>query len=346
MNELKTSSCWGKVRGCLVGVLCGFLRLSGFLCGVLVIAWGALAIYWSDLPWSWVRLVLAGGFVCVGGVAFWVVKSLRSFVIFGVVFGGVLVWWVMIQPSHDRVWRREVAVLPRALVEGDHVTLTGVRNFDYRSATDFEEQYLERQVDLSHLVGVDFFVSYWKLGPVAHTFVSFIFDNADPICVSIEARLEQGEKYSPLASCFKQAELIYVVGEERDVVRVRTNYRNEMVYLYHVKVRPEGARWLFLNYLTEINRLATQPEFYHLLRNNCTTNIARHSNKSGARGEFDIRKLLNGYVDAYVYAKGALDTSMSFEELRKRSLITEPAILADQGADFSSKIRQHLPTGL
>lgn len=346
MNALNKLSVWIKIKRCLGGLGHGLLRFLGFLGRVLLIAWGALAIHWSDLPWGWARLMLAGVFVLVGVAAFWVFKSRRSLSVFVVAFVGVVVWWTMIQPSHDRPWRREVRVLPRAHVDGDQVTLTGVRDFDYRSATDFDERYLERQVDLRHLVGVDFFVSYWKIGPVAHTFVSFLFDNADPICVSIEARLEQGEKYSPLASCFKQAELIYVVAQERDVVRVRTNYRDESVYLYHVKVRPEAARWLFLNYLTEINRLAVEPEFYHLLRNNCTTNIARHSNMAGARGGVDVRKLLNGYVDAYVYSKGALDTSLSFEELRKRSLITESAILADQAADFSTKIRQHLPTGL
>ena len=63
--------------------------------------------------------------------------------------------------------------------------------------------------------------------PVSHTFLSFIFDNAPPVSISIETRPEVGEGFDPLASLFKQFELIYVVGDERDIVRVRTNYRDE-----------------------------------------------------------------------------------------------------------------------
>jgi len=344
MTESTSTNVGSQIRGLARAVMRPLIGTLGFVCRVLLIAWGALAIHWSNLPWAPARTVLAVVFVGVGVAAFWVIPSQRWFRAFAALFLGLLVWWAMIQPSHDREWRKEVQVLPRASIDGDRVTITGVRDFDYRTASDFDVRYTERVVDLAHVVGVDFFVSYWAVGPVAHTFVSFIFDNADPVCVSIEARLEAGESYSPVASCFKQAELIYIVAEERDVVRVRTNYRKEMVYLYHVKVKPESARRLFVSYLSEINRLADEPEFYHLLRNNCTTNIDRHAHKTGKRGEFDMRKLLNGYVDAYIYAKGALDSSIPFAELRERSLINEAALAADQAADFSARIRASLTT--
>src|SRR5690606_38864267 len=151
----------------------------------------------------------------------------------------------------------------------------------YRSADDMSIQYVEREVSLSHLTGVDFYISYWWLGPVAHTFLRFNFDNAPPVSISIDTKPEIGEGLSPLPSLFKQFELIYVVGEERDLVRVRTNYRNEEVFLYRTQVSPEAARLLFLVYMRRINELADQPEWYHLLKSNCTLNIVRYANIAG-----------------------------------------------------------------
>ena len=140
-------------------------------------------------------------------------------------FLGVVAWWLSISPSHDRPWRPEVAVMPRATIDGDRVRISGVRNFEYRSVNDFTVRYEEREVQLSHLTGLDFFVSYWSEGLVGDTFLSFISDNAPPLSIFIETRPEVGEGFNPIGSLFKQLELIYVVGDERDLVGVRTNYR-------------------------------------------------------------------------------------------------------------------------
>src|SRR5262249_34714978 len=150
-------------------------------------------------------------------------------------------------------WRAEVAVLSRAAVDGDHVRITNVRDFDFRSVDDFTVRHVEREVSLAHLTSLDLFISYWWPGPVGHTFVSFNFDNAPPVCISIETRPEEGEGFSPIASIFKQYELIYVVGEERDLVRVRTNFRGEDVYLYRIQAPSDGVRRLFLIYVDRIN---------------------------------------------------------------------------------------------
>src|ERR1700677_53205 len=92
-----------------------------------------------------------------------------------VVFLGGVAWWISIRPSHDRNWRPEVAVKPRAVVDGDLVRLTGVRTFDYRPRNDFTVRYEEREILLSHLIALDFYVSYFVEGPIGHTFLSFIF---------------------------------------------------------------------------------------------------------------------------------------------------------------------------
>jgi len=196
---------------------------------VMIVTWATLAIYYSNLPWPWLRYVLAAVFAAFTIFAFFLSGRRWTSLTAIALFLGVVAWWVSIPPSHDRPWRPEVAVMPRAVIEGDHVRITGVRNFEYQSRNDFTIRYEERELQLSHLTGLDFYVSYWSEGPVAHTFVSFIFDNASPLCISIETRPEVGEGFDPIGSLFKQFELIYVVGEEHDLVGVRTNHRHERV---------------------------------------------------------------------------------------------------------------------
>jgi hypothetical protein len=313
----------------------------------LLIAWATLAIYYSNLPWAWTRVALAAAFAAFAVWALWVRRSARLRWAFAGAFAGVAVWWVCIPASHDRPWRPEVAVLPRAVIDGDHVRLTGFRNFTYRSTDDFDVRYEEREVALAHLVSVDLFVSYWKIGPVAHTFVSFNFDDGTPpVCVSIEARPEVGERFNPLATLFKQFELIYVVGDERDLVRVRTEYRGEDVFLYRIRATPEGARRLFRIYLDRINELASRPEWYHLLKNNCTLNIVRNARHAAGveHARFDYRYLLNGLIDRYLYGVGVTDTSLDFEDLRRVSHINDAAHAAGDAEDFSARIRASLPS--
>ncbi len=315
-----------------------------FLCQVALIAWATLAIYYSNLPWAGMRLGLAGAFAAFAIWALWLSRQRRMSVVLIVLFLGVVVWWSSIRPSHDREWRPEVAMMPRAAIDGDRVRLTGVRNFDYRTRNDFTVHYEEREVWLSHLAALDFYVSYFSEGPVAHTFLSFIFDNAPPLSISIETRPEVGEGFAPVASLFKQFELIYVVGDERDLVGVRTNHRREAVYLYHLNTSADDARRLLLIYLTRINELADRPEFYHLLTNSCTINIIRYANAAGRTGRFDVRHLLNGLVDSYLYHSGRVDTTLPFDELRRRSQINDAAQAADGAPDFSQRIRVSLPT--
>ena len=171
-----------------------------------------------------------------------------------------------------------------------------------------------------------------------------LFDNAPPLSISIETRPEIGEGFAPVASLFKQFELIYVVGDEQDIVGVRTNHRREAVYLYRLNTSADDARRLLLIYLKRINELAERPEFYHLLSNSCTINIVRYANAAGRSGRLDFRHVLNGLIDSYLYRSGRMDTTLPFDELRRRSLINEAAQAADGAPDFSQRIRASLPT--
>jgi hypothetical protein len=326
-----------------MGMLGTLVRGIGHACGALLMAWATLAINFSNLPWPWLRLALAIAFAAFGIWALWITPRPRMPWVFAGLFLAVCGWWATILPSHDRPWRPEVAVMPHAVVDGDRVRIMDVRNFDFRSRDDFTVRYEEREVSLSHLTGVDFYIAFWAQGPIGHTFLSFIFDNAPPLSVSIETRPEVGEGFDPLASMFKQFELIFVVGEERDLVRLRTNYRGEEVFLYHLTIPPAAARRLFLVYLERINELYAKPEWYHLLSNSCTINIVRYANVAGRIGEWDIRHLFNGWIDRYFYNVGLVNSSMDFDELRRRSNITEVSRAAGDGPDFPQRIRANLP---
>lgn len=315
----------------------------GLIARILLISWASLALYYSNLPWPPIRLALAIAFFSFSVWVLWFTRRPRLRILFAALFLGVVAWFISIKPSHHRPWRKDVAVMPRAIVDGDHVRFTGFRNFDYRTRNDFTPRYEEREVQLSHLTSADLFLSYWKIGPVGHTFVSFNFDNAPPVCISIETRPEEDEGFAPIASMFKQFELIYVVGAERDLVRLRTTYRGEDVFLYPIRISAEAARRLFLVYIDRINELAAKPEFYHLLSNSCTINIVRYANVAGRVGELDFRHLLNGFVDRYLYEARLIDRTLPFEELRRRSHINEVAKAADDRPDFSARIRALLP---
>ena len=347
-----TGSCGGCQRGAHLQRNYRFLLtpvrwlIAGlwFLLRVLLIVWASLAIYYSNLPSPELRLALGIAFAAFAIWVIWVSRDRRMLAVLVVLFLAVIAWWIAIPPSHDRPWRPEVAVMPRAIIDGDRVRFTGVRNFDYRSRDDFTVRHEEREVQLSHLIALDFYVSYWREGLVGHTFLSFIFDNAPPLSISIETRPEVGEGFDPVASLFKQFELIYVVGDERDIVGLRTNHRDETVYLYRLNTSAENARRLLLVYLDRINELADRPEFYHLLSNSCTINIIRYANAAGREGRFNIRHLFNGLIDSYLYHSGRIDTTLPFLELRQRSLVNGAAQAADGLPDFSERIRASLPT--
>jgi hypothetical protein len=312
-------------------------------------AWGGLALHYSDLSPAWLRDALAAAF---GGLALAALGSIgsrrRRRTLLGVLaaaYVGLLLYWGTIVPSHDRAWAPEVARLPHATMAGDLVTFHDVRNFDYRTETDFTPAYYDRTFDLRRLDALDVVTAYWMGPAIAHVFLSFGFGD-DHLAVSVEARKELGEGYSSVQGFFKRYELIYVVGDERDLIRVRTNYRRdppEDVYLYRLRGPVENARRVFLDYVRAINALRDRPRFYDTLTTNCTTTILLHSHVNPGHLPFSWKALLSGYAAEYAYDQGRLDTSLPFGELQSRSRINDAARWADQAPDFSRRIRRGLP---
>jgi hypothetical protein len=321
--------------------------LARFLVGipvVLVVVWWSFAIAFRLPGPTWLAQGVAAAFaLTMLGVLVFLRPFRKALGIAFVVMGAVLIWWSTIRPSNDRNWQPEVAREPRAEIEGDKLIVRNVRNFDYRSETDFTERWEDRTYDLSKIQGVDIFISYWGSPYIAHPVVSWDFGDDRHLAMSIETRKEKGEEYSAVRGFFREYELVYIAADERDIVRVRTNYRGEDVYLYRVRLRPGVARQLLLAYMDSANKLAARPQFYNAALDNCTTGIRLNVQHIGAAQPWDYRILANGLADQLLYERGNIDTSMPFDQLKQASLIVGKAKAADQAPDFSQRIREGLP---
>jgi len=311
--------------------------------------WGSLALFIDGPGSENTRLGLTLVYAVIGLILVYAFafskKRWSAAITFIGLFGILLGWWASLSPSNDREWQPEVAVLPYATFVNDQVTIHNVRNFDYRTEIDFTVRYDDRTYDLRQLDSVDLIAVYWMGPMIAHVFLSFGFGD-DHLAISIEARKERTEGYSTLKGFFKQFELFYVAGDERDVIRLRTNYRKdppEDVYIFRVNVPQENIKRLFLEYVRQMNRLREQPEFYNTLTTNCTTTILMHTHVNPDHLPFSWKVLLSGYVPEYVYDAGRLNSSLSFSDLFQQSHINARAQAADQSLDFSTAIRSSLP---
>ena len=265
---------------------------------------------------------------------------------FGVIFAGLLIWWSTIEPSNGLDWQTDVAVLPSAEVKGNFVTLRNIRNFGYRSETDYTQRYYDKTVDLRKLETLDLIAVYWMGDAIAHTMVSFGFGDGDYVAMSIEIRKTKNQVFSTIAGFFRQYHLTYIVADERDLIGLRTNYRNdppEDVYLYRVQARKEKIRALFLQYVKKIDELRGHPEFYNTATTNCTTNIVMHIEAVNPNVPLSWKMLLSGYFPELIYERGAFDRSLSFAELREKSRINGRARSAGITTNFSKVIREGLP---
>ncbi|MFH0997299.1 MAG: DUF4105 domain-containing protein [Pseudomonadota bacterium] len=321
--------------------------MIGWILTVLILlvitGWETLAVYYSNLPEP-LRLPGAIGIALVSlGALLMVRPAGRSILFFLSIFAIVVLGFLLIPPSNDRDWQPDVARLSWADIDGDRITVHNIRNFEYRSETDYTPAYYDKRFDLSKLEAVDVVAVYWMGPTIAHVLLSFGFTGGDHLAISIEARKKKGEGYSTLKGFFRQYELYYVVADERDVIRLRTNYRHdppEDVYVYRARHGTlESGRRLFLEYMVKINNLKASPEFYNTLTTNCTTNIWMNTRVNPEHLPFNWKILASGYVPEYLYESGRLDNSMPFAELTRRSHVNARAHAADTATDFSQRIR-------
>lgn len=316
---------------------------------MVLTGWATLAM-WYRLPLAeFGRAAAASAFLLFGiGVSLAVLSHFRNRALtaFVAAFAVVLIWWNSIQPLTQAEWAPDVARQVTGVQVGNLLTLNNVRDFDWRSNSDFTENWVTRTYDLSSIKSVDLFMSYWSGPQIAHVIMSFGFLDGEYLAWSIEVRRKNGGQFSPLADLFKSNSLVIVAAEERDVVGVRSNIRGEDVQLYRLGAPPAAARALLLQYVDDANALAKKPEFYNSLTTNCTTTIVKMIRAVGDDIPLDWRLVVNGYLPDYAYAQGALDKRLRMSDLRALAHIDERARQSGLSDGFSRVIRIGVPSPL
>ncbi|RMX08890.1 DUF4105 domain-containing protein [Corticibacter populi] len=336
-----------------------------------VLAWGALAL-WFQLPlppWGRVLVMLAWlalGLRTLGLIIMRWCRQLRthrndhnrpvpipavwrSLCAWGTAWLLLLLWWASLAPSHQRDWADDVARLLSAERHGSQVTLHNVRNFQWRSETDYDVRWEIRQYDLDTLVSADLILSYWMGPHIAHTLVSFGFADGRQLVFSAEIRKERGEAFSSIGGFFKEFELVLIAADENDIVRTRTNARGEDVYLYRLNMPKTQLRPWFERFLDTAADIEARPHFYHSLTSNCTTIVFGLARQLDPGLPLDWRLLLSGHLARYAYDLGALAPGYRFEALQRAGRVTERALATDDPASpladmpFSAAIRQGVP---
>ena len=323
------------------------LRLALFIIFAFLVPflifWGAIAINFSNLPSDALRQALACLFALSSFSMFLFVedikKALRILCYSSLV---LMLWFLAISPSNDKEWLPDVQKLPTVTFEENKVQINNIRNFTYHSKNSFVEHYYDDSFDLDKLISTDLFISYWDgLQNIAHTFVSFRFSDGKVLCASVEVRREKGETYSTAKGFFKQFELIYVLGNENDIVKVRTNLRGEETFMYPMTLTPEQSHQFLISLLQGADSLRETPKFYNTIGQNCTTTLVNHLNDiDGVEIGFHQKLLMNGVSDHFAYQIGGIDNSIPFAVLKDCAFISEEAKKISPDQDFSQAIRK------
>lgn len=269
----------------------------------------------------------------------------RRWLWIGAVAAALVLYYVSIFPSNDREWSPDQDRLTTASFDSRMAFVNNVRNFTYRTPSDFDPAWFDAAYDLDRLQSLWFMVEPFGTMGAAHTLLSFGFSDGNHLCISVEIRKEKGESYSAFLGLLKKYELMYVVGTERDLIGLRAAHRKHEVFLYPVKAPREKIEQLFVSMLERANALADHPEFYNTLSNTCTTNLVRHLNEVAERpvSPWRLAVLLPAHADELAYDRGLIDTDLPFEQARKTYDITERARQYIDSAKFSRRIREDLP---
>ena len=314
----------------------------------MLTGWACAALYIDLSPAPLRALAAAIYLLLVVGLAIRVRTHFHRLLVCAAMFGLVLAAWLSLKPTNDRPWQDDVAKTAWAEVDGDNVTIHNFRYCHYRAEFDYTCDWLTRTFKLSDLRGIDIAITYWGSPYIAHPIVSFWFGGNEYVAASIETRKPVGIGYSAILGFFRKYELIYLFSDERDIIRLRTNFRTgEEVYLYRTTAGPEWSRELFLEYIQQANELRDHPEWYNALTRNCTTVIFHFIRLIGplpsGTSRFDWRILLNGRADEMLYNGGNFNAAIPFNELKQAAHINDAARKADDSPDFSRQIRTGRP---
>lgn len=249
------------------------------------------------------------------------------------------------QPRTDRDWTPDMARVPIVHRAGDQVRIENVRDFLYRGEEDYDVVWLDQTYDARDLVSIDFLVErFHAWDALAHTLLSFGFRDGRRLVISVEVRREAGESFHPVAGIYRQFELQYVIGTERDLLGLRTNVRKSRAWLYPVRTTPERMRAVFLAMVARADALRQEPEFYNTLTSSCTTNIAWHVRELvPGRIPRDVRILLPGHAAALAHELDLIDTDLPLADAMAAYRIDVVAQEGPLDEHYSVRIRSRRP---
>ncbi|MEM1076467.1 MAG: DUF4105 domain-containing protein [Pseudomonadota bacterium] len=327
----------------------GIFRVIAVIVLAGLTSWACMAFHFRLPAAGWIKIIAT----CVLAIfASWVALSQfranwwQALTGYAFVFTGVLVWWSSITPPTDGNWAPDVARQTTGTIDGDILTLSDVRGFQWSSGADYTAVWAPQNYDLSQLQTLDVFLSYWGVPQMAHFILSFGFEDGRYLAWSIEVRRKQDGAYSPVADTFKEDTLVFIAAQETDVVGVRSVFRGEDVQLFRLDAGPDAARALLEKYVEDANALAAKPAWYNSITTNCTTVVFRMSEALGRHQDFDWRMIVNGYLPEYAYERGSVYTGISLDDLRQVASIGERARSHGLGTGFSEAIRVGVPAPL
>lgn len=244
------------------------------------------------------------------------------------------------KPTNDPPWKDEYSRLASADFNGNSVIIRNLRRARYATnAAPLTVDWTEKEVELGDLKDVWFGISVFAPPNIAHTFLSFDFGDGDPIVISVEARQRPGQKFHPFTGLLKEFHIIYVVGDEQDVIGVRTYSKRNEIYFQPLTISPDRARTLFCDMMARTNALISTPKHYNTLAANCTISLAKDTILPWWQRYFDWRLILSGFSDRVAWQFGVLDQEHSVRALRAAAHLN-PDDASPHEPDFSKRIRE------
>jgi len=212
--------------------------------------------------------------------------------------------------------------------------LLNVRDFVYRSETDFDVQYLTLTVDPERISSIDAVFSHWdNMEEIAHSMLGLNFADGTTVVISLETRLPEGANQNGIDGLYRRYGLAMLAGTPNDFYGLRVDHRGETLYVYRLDMDRQNMLETVHSLFERAAELQRKPQFYNSLYRNCTTGLLpmlpavdRHLDSD------DIRVMLNGMAAKMFFEKDLLvhREDESFGSLRARSLV--PGLCRGKGA--------------
>ena len=270
----------------------------------------------------------------------------KIFLIILIIIALLFIYLLLQKPSLNRDWSIDQKIMSEISFSWNLIDIKNIRNFKYNSEEDYVIWYYDNSYNLNEIESVYYIIEpFSDYDWPAHTMLSFWFENGKYLVVSAEIRKEKWESFWPILWILNQYEMVYVIWDENDLIKLRTNYRKDDVFMYPIKTSKENMKNLFLSALLRADKLNNYPEFYNTITNTCTTSILEHVNPLRIDNWKDVinwskQIFLPSHSDQIAYDLWFIDTELSLEEAREYYKINELAEEFWDDENFSKLIRK------